>query len=93
MCDICRQLETDIERYRRLLERSPHPLTLEIQRFRKLLDLGLDLLTIEQIERVIQKLVQHKSANALAAKRLGTNTDFPPRRGRGAAGLPARVIH
>jgi hypothetical protein len=41
MCDNCRQLETDIERYRKLLERSPNLLIIEIQRFRKLLDLGL----------------------------------------------------
>jgi hypothetical protein len=92
MCDNCRQLETDIECYRKLLERSPDLLTIEIRRFRKLLDLGLDPLTIERIERVIQKLVQHNSAHALTVDWLGTSTGFSPRRSR-KAGLLARVTH
>jgi hypothetical protein len=57
MCDKCQQLETDIQRYRKLLEQSLDPLTIEIQRYRKLLALGLDPLTIERIDGVIQELV------------------------------------
>jgi hypothetical protein len=33
MCDNCHQLETDIERYRKLLERSPNLLIIEISAF------------------------------------------------------------
>jgi hypothetical protein len=93
MCDNCRQLETDINRYRKLVERSPDLLTIEIQRSRKLLALGLDPLTIERIERVIQRLVQHKPAYPQTAIRLGTSTGFSPRRGRKTAGLLARATH
>jgi hypothetical protein len=93
MCDNCRQLETHIKRYRKLLEQSPDLLTIEIQRYRKLLALGLDPLTIERTQRVIQKLVQHKPAYALTANRLGTSSGFSSRRGRKATGLLARVTH
>src|ERR1700682_5198394 len=75
MCDKCPQLETDIQRYR------------------KLLALGLDPLTIERIDGVIQELVQPKPAYSLTANRPGTSTGFSPRRGRKAAGLLARVTH
>jgi hypothetical protein len=92
MCDNCRQLETDIKRYRKLLERSPD-ICIEIHRSRKLLALGLDSVTIERIERVIQELVQHKPAYALTANRLRTSAGFSPRRGKKAAGLLARVTH
>jgi len=88
MCGNCRQLETDIKRYRKLLERNLDPLTIKIQRSRKLLALGLDPLTIERIEEVIQELVQHKPAYALTANRspLGTGTGFPLGSVRKAAG-------
>ena len=62
MCDKCQQLETDIHRYRKRLEQSLDPLTIEIQRSRALLALGFDPPTIERIDRAIQKLVQHKPA-------------------------------
>jgi hypothetical protein len=95
MCDKCQQLETDIQRYRKRLEQSLDPLTIEIQRSGKLLALGPDPLTIERIDGVIQELVQHKPAYALTANRsaLGTSTGFSLRRGRKAAGLLTRVIH
>jgi hypothetical protein len=91
--DKCQQLETDIQRYRKLLEQSLDPQTIEIQSYRKLLALGLDPLTIERIDGVIQELVQPKPAYSLTANRLGTSTGFSPRRGRKAAGLLARVTH
>jgi hypothetical protein len=89
MCDNCRQLETDIKRYRNLLERIDDPVTLKNQRSRKLLALGLDPLTIERIEEVIQELVQHKPPYALTANRslLGTGTRLPLRSGRKAVGF------
>ena len=62
MCDKCQQLETDIQRYRKLLEQGLDPLTIEIQRSRALLALGFDPPTIERIDRANQKLVQHKPA-------------------------------
>ena len=88
MWDNCRQLEIDIKRYRKLLERSLDPLTIEIQRSRKLLALGFDPLTIKCIDGVIQELVQHKPAYALTANRspLGMGTGFPLRSGRKVAG-------
>jgi hypothetical protein len=91
MCDKCQQLETDIQHYRKRLEQSLDPLTIEVQRTRKLFALGLDPLTIERIDGVIQKLVQHKPY-ALATNRLGTSTVF---RLAAAEGLrhPARVTH
>jgi hypothetical protein len=55
MCDKCRQLESDIQRYRKRLEQSPDPLTIEIQRSRKLSALGLDSRTIERVDGVIQQ--------------------------------------
>jgi hypothetical protein len=55
MCDKCQQLETDIQRYRKRLEQSRDPLTIEIQRSRKLLALGLDPRTIERVDGVIQQ--------------------------------------
>jgi hypothetical protein len=54
--DKCQQLETDIQRYRKLLEQSLDPQTIEIQSYRKLLALGLDPLTIERIDGVIQEI-------------------------------------
>jgi hypothetical protein len=95
MCDKCQQLETDIQRYRKRVEQSFDPLDVEMQRSRKLLALGLDSLTMERVDGVIQELVQHKPAYALAANPSpqGTSTGFPPRHGTKAAGLPARVIH
>jgi hypothetical protein len=95
MCDKCQQLEIDIQRYRKRLEQSLDPLTIEIQRSRKLLALGLDPLTMERVDGVIHELVQHKPAYALTANPSppGTSTGLPPRHGRKAAGLPARVIH
>jgi hypothetical protein len=88
MCDKCEQLDTDIQRYRKRLQQSLDPRTIEIQRTRKLLSLGLDPLTIERIDGVIQKLVQYKPARALTAKRspLGMGIRFPRRSGRKAAG-------
>jgi hypothetical protein len=93
MCDKCRQLETDIQRYRKRLEQSD-PLILELQRSRKLLALGLDPLTMQRVDGVIRELV-HKPAFALAANAslARTNTGFPFRYGRKGAGLLARVIH
>jgi hypothetical protein len=95
MCGKCQQLETGIQRYRMRLEQGLDPLTIEILRSRKLLALGLDPLTIERIDGVIQELVQHKPAYALTANRSppGMRTGFPPRHGRKAAGLLARVVH
>jgi hypothetical protein len=94
MCDKCQQLETDIQRYRKRLRQNLDPLNIEIQRSRKLLALGLDPLTMERVDGVIQELVQHP-AYALAANPSPprTSTGFPPRHGRKAAGLLARVIH
>jgi hypothetical protein len=74
--DKCQQLETDIQRYRKLLEQSLDPQTIEIQSYRKLLALGLDPLTIERIDGVIQELVQPKPAYSPTANRLGTSTGF-----------------
>ena|ERR1700754_2173977 len=100
MCDKCQQLETDILRYRKRLEQSVDPLTIEVQRTRKLLALGLDPLTIEQIDGIIRKLVQHEPAYAPTPKRfpLGTGIRFPLRSGRRhlarvtTSGSPARAI-
>ena len=88
MCDKCRQLETDVQRHRKRLQRSLDPRIIEIQRTRKLLALGFDPLTIERIDGVIRKLVQYKPAYALTANRfpLGTGIRFPLRSGRKAAG-------
>jgi hypothetical protein len=58
MCDKCEQLKTDIQRYRKRLEQSLGPRTIEIQRTPKLLALGLDSRTIERIDGVIRELVQ-----------------------------------
>jgi hypothetical protein len=94
MCDNCRQLETHIKRATgSFWNKVLILLTIEIQRYRKLLALGLDPLTIERTQRVIQKLVQHKPAYALTANRLGTSSGFSSRRGRKATGLLARVTH
>jgi hypothetical protein len=95
MCDKCQQLETDVQRYRKRLEQSLDPRTMEIQRTRRLLALGLDPLTIERIDGVIQELVQHKPAYALTAKRspLGTGIRFLLRSGRKAAGSLRGVTH
>jgi hypothetical protein len=96
MCDKCQQLETDIQRYRKRLERSLDPLSIKIQRSRRLLALGLDPLTMDRLDGVIQELVRHKPAYALGGNPSapGTSTGFLPRYGRkAAAGLPARVIH
>ena len=87
--DLARRGQLDHMRGRQSLS----PLTIEIQRYRKLLALGLDPLTIERIDGVIQELVQPKPAYSLTANRLGTSTGFSPRRGRKAAGLLARVTH
>jgi hypothetical protein len=74
MCDKCRQLETDIQRYRKRLEQSPDPLTVESRRSRKLLALGLDPRTIERVDGVIQELVQH-------SKPIRDEQRFSPRSG------------
>jgi hypothetical protein len=95
MCDKCQQLKTDIQCYRKRLEQSRDPRTIEFRRTRKLLALGLDPVTIERIDGMIRELVQYKPAYAPTAKRspLGTGIRFPRRSGRKAAGLLARVIH
>jgi hypothetical protein len=93
MCDKCRQLENDIQHYRKLLGLGLDPWTTAIQRSRKLLALGLDPLTIGRIDRVIQELAQHKPAYALTANRLGTSTGISARPGRKAGGLPGRASH
>jgi hypothetical protein len=95
MCDKCRQLETDVQRYRKRLGQSFDPLTIEMQRYRKLSALGLDPLTMQRVDGVIQELIHYKPAFALAANPslTPTNTGFPPRHGRKAASLQARVIH
>jgi hypothetical protein len=93
MCDKCRQLETDIQRYRKRLRGSRNPLTIEIQRSRKLLALGLDPLTIGRIEGVIQELVQHKPAFAANWSPLRTSTGFSVSSRQEGLGLLARVIH
>ena len=95
MCDKCQQLETDVQRYRKRLQQSLDPRTIEIQRTWKLLALGLDPLTIERIDGVIRKLVQYKPAYALTAKRfpLGAGIRFPLRSGKEGRRLLARVTH
>jgi hypothetical protein len=85
MCDKCQQLETDIQRYRKLLRLGLDPRTIAIRRSRKLLAFGFDPLTIGRINRVIQELAQHKPAYAPTANRLGTSTGFLSRRGTKAA--------
>jgi hypothetical protein len=54
MCDKCRQLENDIQRYQMLLGLGLDPQTIALQRFRKLVAVGLDPLTIGRVDRVIQ---------------------------------------
>jgi hypothetical protein len=93
MCDKCRQLETDIQRYRKLLEQSVDPLTIEIQRSRKLLALGLDPPTIKRIDGVIQELVQRRPANTLTANRPGGEHRFFASSSQQGRRPLARVIH
>jgi hypothetical protein len=57
MCDKCQQLETNVQRYRKRLQQSFDPQTIELQRTRKLLAVGFDPLTIGRIEGAIKKLV------------------------------------
>jgi hypothetical protein len=57
MCDKCQQLETNVQRYRKRLQQSLDPQTIELQRTRKLLAVGFDPLTIGRIEGAIKKLV------------------------------------
>lgn len=64
MCDKCRQLENDIQRYRERLEQTPDPLAMEIQRTRKLSALGLDPRTLGRVDGWIQEVVQHEPAYA-----------------------------
>jgi hypothetical protein len=82
MCDHCQQLETDVQRYRKRLQQGLDLRTIEIQRTRRLLALGLDPLTIERIDGVIRKLVQHEPAHAPKRFPLGTGIFFPLRSGR-----------
>jgi hypothetical protein len=95
MCDKCQQLETDIQRYRKRLEQSLDPRTIEIQRTRKLLALGFDPQTIERIDGVIRKLVQDNPAYARTAKRppLRTGIRFSTSQRQEGRRLLARVIH
>jgi hypothetical protein len=69
MCDKCRQLENDIQRYRQRLEQTPDPLAIEIQRTQKLSALGLDPQTLGRVDGWIQELVQDEPAYALTASR------------------------
>jgi hypothetical protein len=62
MCDKCRQLENDIQRYQTLLGLGLDPQTIAIDRFRKLVAVGLDPLTIGRVDRVIQEFAEDKSA-------------------------------
>jgi hypothetical protein len=66
MCDKCRQLETDIQRYRKRLEQSD-PLILELQRSRKLLALGLDPLTMQRVDGVIRESVHKPDKHRFSA--------------------------
>jgi hypothetical protein len=60
MCDKCRQLENDIQRYQKLLGLGVDPQTIATQRFRKLVAVGLDPRTIGRIDRVIQEFAHEK---------------------------------
>lgn len=79
MCDKCLQLENDIQRYRKRLEQTPDPLSIEIQRTRKLSALGLDPRTLGRVDEWIQELVQDEPA-------------YTPTVSRSPLPLP-RVIH
>ena len=67
MCDKCRQLEKDIQRYRKRLEQTLDSLTVDIQRTRKLSALGFDPQTLGRLDEWIQELVHHKPAYPLTA--------------------------
>jgi hypothetical protein len=60
MCDKCRQLENDIQRYQQRLGLGIDPQTMAIQRFRKLVAVGLDPQTIGRVDRAIKEFAQEK---------------------------------
>jgi hypothetical protein len=92
---MCQQLETAIQRYRKLLAQGCDPLILEIQRCRTLRAQGLDPLTIGRINAAIQQLVQDKPADAPMAdcSALWIGTNWSLRRRNTAADHLVRMIH
>jgi hypothetical protein len=83
MCEKCQQLKIDIQCYRKRLAQGLDTLAMQIRRSRKLSAIGLDPLTIVRIERVIQKLVQHKRMANRFLLQMGTGSSL--RRGGKAA--------
>ena len=92
MCAKCQQLETAVQRYRKVLALGRDALSLEVQRCRKLTALGVDPMTIGLINAAIEKLVQSDAPTELHAALWG-GTDLSSRRRDADAGHLARLVH